>query len=235
MKKNLFAWIALFTALVLGSWACNHSNSPYNPGNNNPPADTPTSTPTPTATGPTDTFTFTPTVTLTVTVTPTRTLTATPTITETPTITLSPTITFTRTITQTPTITSSPTITPTPQTITVSINSNGSFAQGSNYYYTVTGTTSQNNSTTGVLNLTARVGDTLSLPTASIHPLYFDAGSSTCIFSDVNTGASQLYTFTSAGTYYFHCGIHANSCSAGLGMCGSTNCKGLAGVIVVSP
>jgi hypothetical protein len=118
-----------------------------------------------------------------------------------------------------------------PQTITVSIAS-GSLGAYSGYYYTASGFS--NNTTTGVLNLTAHVGDTVILPTAGIHPLYLDAGTSTCIYSGINTGVSQSYNFTSTGIYYFHCGFHAQNCSAGLASCGSTNCTALAGVITVN-
>jgi|HubBroStandDraft_1064217.scaffolds.fasta_scaffold761314_1 hypothetical protein len=126
-----------------------------------------------------------------------------------------------------------PTPTPTssgPQTITVSI-ADGSLGGYSGFYYTASGFT--NNTSTGLLSLTAHVGDTISLPSGGFHTLYFDPGSATCIFSDA-TAATQTYTFTSAGTYYFHCGVHAQNCSNQTG-CGSTNCTAMAGTVVVTP
>jgi plastocyanin len=121
---------------------------------------------------------------------------------------------------------SSPTPTSGAQTITVSIVSGGP----NNYEYEATGVTNLSN---GVLNLTAHVGDTISLPSGGIHTLYFDPGSATCIFNGA-TASTQTYTFTSAGTYYFHCGVHAQSCSNQTG-CGSTNCTAMAGTVVVTP
>ena len=223
------------------------------------PTSTPTSTRTSTGTAtstnsptgtftPTITFTSTnsPTVTMTFTITNTATGTSTATITDTPTMTDTPTITPTPTDTFTPTLTSThthtatitstatntdtPTVTPTPKTITVAII-NGSLGGYSGYYYSASGFS--NNTSTGVLSLTARVGDTIVLPSGSPHTLYFDAGSATCIFSGA-TAATQSYTFTSQGTYYFHCGVHAQNCSSQHG-CGSTNCTAMAGTVVVTP
>jgi plastocyanin len=92
-----------------------------------------------------------------------------------------------------------------------------------------------NNTSNGLYSLSLNVGDIVNLPAASFHPLYFDnGGSGTCIsgFSG-ETNASMPYTFTSAGTYYFQCGIHANC--TGKASCSPTNCTALAGVITVSP
>jgi hypothetical protein len=99
---------------------------------------------------------------------------------------------------------------------------------GPNFEYKATGFT---NAANGVLSMTARVGDTISLPGSTTHPLYFDAGTTTCIFTAATS--TQNYTFTTAGTYYFHCGVHAQTCSASA--CGSTNCTAMAGSVVVSP
>jgi hypothetical protein len=112
-------------------------------------------------------------------------------------------------------------------TITVSTGSSGSSATG--YIYT---SSSGSNGTGGLLSLTAHVGNVIILPGSSLHPLYFDNGSSTCIY--MGAAVQETYTFPATGTYYFHCGNHATSCSAGNGACGSTNCSAMAGVITVS-
>lgn len=121
----------------------------------------------------------------------------------------------------------------TPVTISVSITS-GSLGTYAGYYYQAAGFT--NDSTTGVLHVTAHVGDTVVLPNVNgFHPLYFDGGSTTCLYNGSGDPATSFtYTFPSTGTYYFHCGFHAANCSQGLGSCGSTNCTALAGVITVS-
>lgn len=122
-----------------------------------------------------------------------------------------------------------PTATPTPMTITVTINF-GTLGSYTGFYYQAAGFT--NDPSTGLLNLTARVGDTVQLPADGGHPLYFDPGSATCIYS--NSTTNETYLLNSAGTYYFHCGFHGLSCTTTAG-CGSTDCVGMAGEIVVSP
>jgi len=126
---------------------------------------------------------------------------------------------------------SNPTPTPTtpagPATFTVSTNTSGSSASG--YIYTASGGT---NGTGGLLTFTAHVGDVIILPGSSFHPLYFDNGTTTCIYTA--STSTQTYTFSSAGTYYFHCGNHATGCSTGNGACGSTNCTSMAGMVTVS-
>lgn len=181
-----------------------------------------TDTPTMTATA-----TFTGTPTNSATMTPTATVTNTHTVTDTPTLTATATITDTPTNTATQTPTATVTSTPTPQTITVSTAGSGLSVSG--FIYTCSIGT---NGSGGLLTLSAHVGDTIDLPGSGTHPLYFDAGSSTCIY----TGASsnQSYTFTATGTYYFHCGNHASGCSTGNGACGSTNCTAMAGVVTVN-
>jgi plastocyanin len=82
------------------------------------------------------------------------------------------------------------------------------------------------------LNITAHVGDKIALPANATHPLYFDNGTSTCIYTDATT-TPAVYTFSSAGTYYFHCRQHATGCTTNL--CGSTSCSAMAGVVAVSP
>jgi len=121
-----------------------------------------------------------------------------------------------------------------PQTITVSITSGSLGGAYAGYYYLASGFS--NDATTGVLNLTAHVGDTVVLPNVNgFHPLYFDNGSTTCLFNGSgNPANSYTYTFPSVGLYYFHCGFHAQNCSLGLASCGSTNCTALAGVITVN-
>lgn len=222
-KASLFTVVLLFVTVSAILTGCPRST--YNPSS--PYLATNTFTATPTATGPTFTVTSTPTLTATATITNT------PTVTSTATITNTPTITSTFTFTGTPTNTATSTPTSTPVTITVSAAS--SSLDSSGYIYTVNGVS---NSSGGLLVLTAHVGDTIVWPASTqdsgFHPLYFDAGSSSCIYSGI-TSTQETYTFTSTGTYYFHCGNHANSCSAGDGACGSTNCNGMAGVITVSP
>ena len=138
--------------------------------------------------------------------------------------TLTPTSTPSATITNTPSASITPTTTPSSQTIDVSAGSGGA-----SYIYR---STSGSNNGSYVLILTAHVGDTINLPGSSLHPLYFDAGTNTCIYS--NAQSNQSYTFTATGTYYFHCGNHASGCSMGNGACGSTNCVNMAGVVTVN-
>jgi hypothetical protein len=254
VKQNFLIFAVL---MVLGSipLACGSSNNPTYPAPTPTPTSIPlfthtvtssptvTNSPTPTL-SPTITATLTRTGTPTVTLSPTYTLTATstftPTQSPTPTITFTitntPTMTNSPTVTNSPTITSTPTITPTPQTITVTI-SEGSLGSYSGYYYTATG--SANNTATGVLTISAHVGDTIVVPNvAGFHPLYFDADSTTCLFdgeeSPDSSESSFTYQFPATGTYYFHCGIHATNCSLGLTSCGSTNCESLAALVNVN-
>ncbi|HJT24256.1 MAG TPA: hypothetical protein VJ873_06745 [bacterium] len=114
-----------------------------------------------------------------------------------------------------------------PTTITVSTGSSSSSVSG--FIYT---SSSGTNGTGGVLSLTAHVGDVIILPGSSFHPLYFDGGTSTCIYTAATT--NQTYTFPSTGIYYFHCGNHASGCSTGNGACGSTNCSAMAGFVTVN-
>lgn len=128
---------------------------------------------------------------------------------------------------------SGPTSTPTPRgsgsvTITVSTGTSGASATG--YVYT---SAAGSNGPDGFLSLTASVGNTIVLPGSSLHPLYFDAGSSTCIYSNVTS--NQTYVLAAAGTYYFHCGNHAVNCGGGgNGVCGSTTCTAMAGKVTVN-
>jgi hypothetical protein len=125
-----------------------------------------------------------------------------------------------------------PTSTPTPvpagpATISVSTGSSGASATGFIY-----SSTSGSTGGAGVLSLTAHVGDTINLPGSGLHPLYFDNGTSTCIYTAATT--NQSYVIPATGTYYFHCGNHATTCSAGLLFCGSTNCSAMAGILTVN-
>jgi hypothetical protein len=125
-----------------------------------------------------------------------------------------------------------PTPTPTaaPVTITMTIQS-GTLGAYSGFYYAAAGFA--NDPATGYLSLTAQVGDSLVLPAVGgFHPLSFDDGTATCIYSGV--GTDQTYSFLAPGTYYFHCEFHGQVCSP-LNSCGHTNCVGMAGEIVVSP
>ncbi len=131
-----------------------------------------------------------------------------------------------------PTSTNNPTPTPTPgghQSYVVSIAS-GSLGSYSGYYYS--SSTGTNNTTTGLYSLTAHVGDTVSLPAAGIHPLYFIDTTGTCVDNGV-TSSPSAYTFTATGMYYFHCGIHATGCSPNITTCNATGCASLAGAINV--
>jgi len=158
--------------------------------------------------------------------TPTITVTSTPT--ETPTETDSPTPMDTPTETATETVTETPSG---PQTIMVSINFGNTGGAYTGYYYQATGFT--NDPDNGLLSLTAVVGESIQLPAvAGFHPLYFDDGTASCIYNAEPN--DQTYTFTGAGTYYFHCGFHGANCTL-LAGCGSTDCNGMAGVVVVSP
>lgn len=114
-----------------------------------------------------------------------------------------------------------------PTTFTISVGSSGSSVSG--FIYT---NASGTNGTGGLLSLTAHVGDVISLPGSSFHPLYFDAGTSTCIYTA--STSTQMYTFPAAGTYYFHCGNHASGCSPNNATCGSTSCTAMAGVVTVN-
>ncbi|HET9870380.1 MAG TPA: hypothetical protein VFR02_07790, partial [bacterium] len=114
--------------------------------------------------------------------------------------------------------------------VTISVSTGTSGASASGYVYT---SSAGSNGPDGLLTLTASVGDTIQLPGSGLHPLYFDAGSSTCIYSG-STG-NQTYVFPSAGTYYFHCGNHATACGGGgNAACGSTSCTSMAGVVTVN-
>jgi hypothetical protein len=117
------------------------------------------------------------------------------------------------------------------QTITVTTGGNSSAANG--YSYFVSGIT---NNPDQSLSLTAHVGDTIIIPSSQgFHPLYFDNGSVTCIFTAATNSASAVtYTFPTTGSYYFHCGNHAATCGPPLGACGYTNCTAMAGKIKVN-
>jgi hypothetical protein len=112
---------------------------------------------------------------------------------------------------------------------TIMVSTASSTTSSTSYIYT---SASGTNSTGGVLSLTAHVGDTIVLPGSTFHPLYFDHGTSTCIF--MGSTSQQSYVFPSTGTYYFHCGNHGSGCSTGNGGCGSTNCSAMAGQVSVN-
>lgn len=112
---------------------------------------------------------------------------------------------------------------------TIMVSTAPSSSSSTGYIYT---SSSGSNGSGGVLSITAHVGNVIALPGNTTHPLYFDAGSSTCIYS--GSTSSQTYTFNSTGTYYFHCGNHASGCSGGNGACGSTNCSAMAGIVTVN-
>jgi len=130
-----------------------------------------------------------------------------------------------------------PTPTPVPAApVTFNVSIGNSSASATNYIYTVSGGA---NGTGGLLTFTAHVGDTVILPSAGIHPLYFDNGSTTCLTVGGNlisgyTSGSVTYTFPATGSYYFHCGFHASGCSPSNGTCGATGCTALAGVATVN-
>lgn len=96
---------------------------------------------------------------------------------------------------------------------------------GANTYSSTSGTVGAGN----VVMLTAHVGDSISLPGSVTHPLYFYDGT-TCVYTADTS--SHVYSFASTGTYYFHCGNHAATCSAGT--CSATNCTQMAGIVTVN-
>jgi hypothetical protein len=198
--------LALSSAFLTG---CPSSYSPSSPSSynytNTPIPSGPTGTPTQTATS-----------------TPSATITNTPTVTATSTITGTPTVTATSTATAT--------VTNTPQNITISISS-GSLGGYSGFYYT--GGPGTNNTSNGLYSLSLNVGDIVHLPSGGIHTLYLDNGSTCFSGFSGETSASMPFTFTSAGTYYFQCGVHAQNCTTT--SCSSTDCTAMAGVITVSP
>ena len=160
---------------------------------------------------------------------PTPTITNTKTVTLTPTITNTPTVTATRTITGTPTVTPTVTVTSTPPVIhSVSIIVNGSAGLG--YSYSCSGATVNVDQS---IAFNANVGDVLDLPGQALHPLWFYQGTSTsCIYSGITS--NQPFTITGSGTYYFHCGNHAQNCGGvGNSACGSTSCTAMAAVVTV--
>ena len=60
------------------------------------------------------------------------------------------------------------------------------------------------------------------------HPLYIDTGTSCAVSS--NMTFPFTYTFSTIGTYYFHCGIHG-SCTSNIA-CPATLCTQMAGTVV---
>jgi plastocyanin len=63
------------------------------------------------------------------------------------------------------------------------------------------------------------------------HPLNIDMGSGSCLVSG-RTSFPFTYTFTTPGTYHFHCGIHS---SCGSGNCPNPfTCTGMIGTITVN-
>ena len=66
---------------------------------------------------------------------------------------------------------------------------------------------------------------------STIHPLNIDDGSGTCLVSGT-TAFPYTYTFMTAGTYHFHCGVHS---SCGNGNCPNpSTCSGMVGTITVN-
>src|SRR5581483_2701068 len=97
-----------------------------------------------------------------------------------------------------------------PKTITINIASVAVGISSTGIIYTASGATT---ATGGACDVTARVGDTIIFTASALHPLRFDAGTTTCIYAGVT--ANQTYPVTATGTYYFHCQNHAAGCSAG--------------------
>jgi plastocyanin len=65
----------------------------------------------------------------------------------------------------------------------------------------------------------------------SIHPLNIDNGSGSCLVSG-DSSFPYTYTFTTAGTYHFHCGVHS---TCGSGTCPNpSTCTGMVGTITVN-
>lgn len=66
---------------------------------------------------------------------------------------------------------------------------------------------------------------------STIHTLNIDNGSGTCLVSGTSA-FPYTYTFATAGTYHFHCGVHS---SCGNNMCPNpTTCTGMVGIITVN-
>lgn len=66
---------------------------------------------------------------------------------------------------------------------------------------------------------------------STIHTLNIDNGSGSCLVSGT-TAYPYTYTFTTAGTYHFHCGVHS---SCGNNMCPNpSTCTGMVGTITVN-
>jgi len=110
-----------------------------------------------------------------------------------------------------------PTPTPTP-TVAAAVTI-GTMPQGSTYAYTAA-------------NVSISVGQSVLWDaTNSGHPLNLDDGSGSCLVSGQSV-FSFTYRFMSAGTYYFHCGVHS---SCGNGTCPSpTTCSGMTGIVTVN-
>ena len=123
--------------------------------------------------------------------------------------------------TPTPTITLTPISTPTPITIGVIAPSGYQYFDGSVTLSSAIGTT--------IAIGQSAIWDTSN---SSIHPLYLDDGSTCLVAGSLAFPLTQ--TFSTAGTYNFHCGFHG-ACSGGNTTCpqSSSSCSGLASFIVV--
>ena len=74
-------------------------------------------------------------------------------------------------------------------------------------------------------------GQSVQWSLSSIHPLNIDDGSGTCLVSGT-TMFPYTYTFMTAGTYHFHCGVHS---TCGNGMCPNpSTCTGMVGTVTVN-
>lgn len=80
-------------------------------------------------------------------------------------------------------------------------------------------------------SVTITHGQSVQWNTSTIHPLNIDNGSGTCLVSGT-TAFPYTYTFMTAGTYHFHCGVHS-SCASGTCPNPST-CSGMVGTITVN-
>ncbi len=67
----------------------------------------------------------------------------------------------------------------------------------------------------------------------NIHPLYLYSGT-TCLENGLSPASGLSVTFSTSGTYFFHCGNHATGCAPNNTTCAATGCGGMACSIIVN-
>src|ERR1035441_634247 len=99
---------------------------------------------------------------------------------------------------------------------------------GTQYRYTITG------SSTAITAVTINAGDSLTWDTTNttIHPLYLNNPTGPVTTCPITAPNGFSFTFTTAGTYWFHCGNHATGCT--LTSCAQTGCGGMACTVIVN-